>query len=338
MGKVIDVPHSFIAGAAVTPDNLNSNLEHLSQQIRDVQAHRYVYSIVSLPFHESASTPYDQDTHIEVRTYRLPDDITTISGASLRYYGTGDNTVYVYLLDENDGYLPSEAEPFLQVTPTASAGTHTATQLSQIDLEDGVSYRLVMMGDGNWESQNSWVDLRIRSDRYEDGEPTPYNMDLYNSGEILTADSLDSELANVDAAVSSVTNASTNPKRYSVFINHDVSTSTSEDRTTVALPRVDSDDERQQITGLYGFATRGNNSLVTTVVPRWRILDETDSAIVNESVSIGAVNTGSLTWTGTADLDASSVSPTTIGDDYSLVSDVSGPDTLAKLYLWIIYQ
>lgn len=336
MSKITDVPNTFVDATTLDPRRLNANLNHFAQQIDQVQNKRYCHFSLSFPFFKDASTPYTQADADEVRRYRIqfPHEVI-ITNAELRYYGSADNDVYIYFQDENDGYLPSSLENFLEVTPGNSDASATATQNSLIRLEANTEYKMTMTANsGQFSSKNSWVNIQFRSDRFNiagTNLATSYEPDAFSSNDILTASDFNGEINKIDTAIQSITD-NTTITRAVLMVVHDLSPVANLFLRRWYLPQVDSDDLTQTISDIWGVGVKES----TNTDVSWNLSD--DSSTLQHLLSITLDNDYNTQAENVdEEISDASASPSDDTDDWTITASTIG-SSVEKSYILLFYS
>jgi hypothetical protein len=194
------VPHKWGTADALSGAEVNTNLRAIARDIGRSQARRYTYCTVVIPIDGVADT----DTAAE-RTVPLPHAVFSgaypvdVVGAELSIYATAGATWTATVTDENSRTLALSVDT-AGATTEAYTSSNIPLQLSSAD-----ELTFVLSASAANTITRGTLTLHLRCDRHQQGGTTltTYTPGLVSASTSTAGSTLDTELTNAQAAVTS---------------------------------------------------------------------------------------------------------------------------------------
>lgn len=231
--KITKVPHKFMTGETLSPRNLNDNLTHLRDQIKEVQKKRYCHFSVLVPWES-----LDETSSEYVRSYmtQFPTDVI-VDRAYLRVLGHGTGAIRAKmvgpwgLMNEVVGEVTVENGESWQESHKPLGMFLRSEDPIVISIEGTSS---------SWDVKRAYLELHLRSDRYNTAGAyllSPYIPRLLDSSDTNVPSLLNTEFTNIQTSVEGMGEAKsfTRSELYTVT---GLTTGTAEQFRTFTIPRV----------------------------------------------------------------------------------------------------
>ncbi|MEK9725524.1 MAG: hypothetical protein VW405_18880, partial [Rhodospirillaceae bacterium] len=164
------VPLVFRDEATLSPDDLNTVLEHTSREIEASVSQRWFHSMCILPFDSIASTDGSAETTIKIRP---PFDVDVVSA---EFYGCGTSSETFTVSCDATGAQD------LAITGAGATTIASDTSGAAFSLAADTTYTWTLAGTGTWTLTRGWVVLHLRGDRHA-GSPPTHNITRFADGD-----------------------------------------------------------------------------------------------------------------------------------------------------------
>lgn len=347
MPFIDNLPVTFREGEPLDPNDLMVNNTELERQLEFMGNRRFSHSVVSIPLTEGSNIS-SESTAADRRRWYIPN----VNGMSIeriifRFYGNGDDDVYLSLRDQN-GNLPSGLpDKLVVVSPSASDAKLVSTYAQRVVLQNNL--RIELKGSNNFEAKpGSCVELHLRFDRHNRGFSNAdlyqqYIPDDYNDGETISADQFNDDTAGNSSLAEEAyedafqNNITSNVEFY--IVSGGVGSSTDLVYRQWRIPACNTSYGRLlgktfKRAYCWGLA---NGSCDAT----WYLKDSsgvTQQTLFTLSNGTNG-NDGVLDVVSSGEtVGGSSDSPTDVNDDWYLEVEMTGGGNYRTIYLWVVYE